>query len=231
MTNVAGVRDRYRTLRELAQEAIFNDIMAGRLKPGEKLIETDLVSRYKISRGPIREAMRALEGQGLLKATSNRGCVVTTLTRSEIVENYEMRIELEGLAARLATPLLSAADFDHLESVLRTMSAGGTPPDEWMGNNQEFHLSIYAASGRSRLLSLIRELMEAVHPYIKVFVTNPDRLRDTNADHGPLLAALKAGDAIEAERITQEHLRRAAQIIATFVPGEEGTLHMELQGS
>lgn len=224
MTRTAEVRDRYRTLRELAQEAIFSDIMAGRLKPGEKLIETDLVTRYGISRGPIREAMRALEGQGLLKATSNRGSVVTSLTRSEIIENYEIRIELEGLAARLATPLLSATDLDRLESLVHRMSTGAAPPDEWMSDNQMFHLSIYAASGRSRLISMTRELMEAVHPYIRIFVTNPERLRDTNADHAPLLEALRAGDADEAERITQEHLQRAAVIIATFVPGEDGQL-------
>jgi DNA-binding GntR family transcriptional regulator len=212
--------DRYRTLRELAQDAIVADIMAGRLRPGQKLIETDLVTKYGISRGPIREAMRALEGQGLLKATSNRGCVVSSLTRQEIIENYEIRIELEGLAARLATPLLSAADFDQLDSLLCQMNTAAEP-DDWLHLNQAFHLAIYSASRRPQLIAMTRDLMEAVHPYIRLFVSDPGHLRDTHSDHEPLLAALRARNADSAEQITQDHLRRAGAIVARLVAEDD----------
>jgi DNA-binding GntR family transcriptional regulator len=221
-TDRTTLGDSYRTLRELAQEAIFRDIVEGRLQPGQKLVEGELVEMYGIRRSPIREALRALEGQGLVKATSNKSVVVSRLTRRELREIYEIRVELEGLAARLAVPLLGAADLARVEELYDRMDGTIDHPREWLRANNEFHLALYAPGGRPRLHRLIRELMTSVEPYIRSFLDVPGKLLDTHADHGLILAVARSGDAAACEREIQGHLTRAMEITLTLLPGDGG---------
>jgi DNA-binding GntR family transcriptional regulator len=213
----------YRTLREMAQEAIFRDIVEGVLKPGHKLVEADLVELYGISRGPIREALRALEGQGLVRADSNRGAVVSRLSRQETREILEIRFELEGLAARIAASKCTDDHLRQLEDLQAAMTARLGEPSEWLALNNEFHLTLYAASERPRLCRLIEEMMTTVEPYLRTFIDAPDRLLHTHADHALIIEAARVRDGARCERETRWHLQRAAEIILSLVPEEEVT--------
>lgn len=222
------VADSYRTLREIAQGAIFRDIVEGVLPPGQKLVEGELVEKYGIGRGPIREALRALEGQGLVNATSNKGVVVARLTRHELQEIYHIRFELEGLGARLAAPQLSDKQLRGLEELHEAMSQSLDEPRSWLELNNTFHLTLYAASGHKRLYGLIRDLMTSVEPYIRSFLDVPGKLLDTHSEHERILEAARSRDGKRCEQETQAHLARAAEIILTLVPEEEEPIARQL---
>lgn len=207
------VRNSYRTLRELVQEALLRDIVRGNLKPGQRVVEAELEERYGVSRGPIREALRALEGQGLIQSRSNKGVFIASLSRAEIQEIYELRIELEGLAARFAATMSLTEQLAKMETLQEEMSKHIDDPHEWLTLNNEFHLTFYRASGRDRLCTYINDLMNAVEPYIHLYLDLPGQLISTHTEHGPLLAAARNGDGALCEEITQAHLRRAAEVI------------------
>lgn len=219
-------RVRYRTLREIIQDRLTADIVHARLRPGQKLVEVELARVYGVSRGPVREALRALEGQGLVRLLSNRRAVVTRLTSDQLRELYDIRIELDGLAARLAAPALTDRDIAHLEHLLVQMDRSLGNLDAWLAFNDTFHLTLYRASGRSRLCALIEDLMAAIQPYARLYVNLPGRAMDTHADHHLLLASAKARDAMRLEAQTQEHLARAAAIIVDHV--RQAELHGEI---
>lgn len=217
MERAVTARAEYRTLREIVQERLVQDIVEARLKPGQKLVEADLAQTYGVSRGPVREAIRALEGQGLVHFASNRGVVVTSLYKQQIREIYEIRIELEGLAARLAAQHITTELVDLLRQFLDRMDASTASAETWIGLNDEFHLTLYRASERPRLCGLISDLMATIQPYARLYVDRPDRLADTHADHHLLLQAAAARDPERCEAIAQLHLRRAAEIIVDMV--------------
>ena len=97
----------YRTMKEIAYEAIREAILSGRFLPGQRLVADELAQEFGTSRMPIREALQRLENAGLVSITPHRGAVVSELSEQEIVEIYHIRAVLEGLAARLAAPHLA----------------------------------------------------------------------------------------------------------------------------
>ncbi len=214
------VRSNYRTLRELVQEAIFQDIMHGKLKPGQRIVEAELEERYGVSRGPIREALRALEGQGLIQSKSNKGVFVSTLSRHDLQEIYEIRIELEGLAARFAASAQIGDQLLKMEDLQEAMSENIDNPRYWLALNNEFHLTFYKASGRERLCTYINDLINAVEPYIHLYLDLPGKLISAHTEHGALLAAVRNRDSERCEQITQEHLLRAAEVIIDLVDNQ-----------
>ena len=102
--------EKYRTMQEIAYDAIRDGILAGRHGPGQRLIADDLAKELGVSRMPVREALHRLEVAGLVTITPHRGAVVSELSENECVEIYHVRAVLDGLATRLATPHLSEAD-------------------------------------------------------------------------------------------------------------------------
>jgi DNA-binding GntR family transcriptional regulator len=213
--------DGYKTLREIAQEEIKRDIVEGRLLPGAKLAEADLAQRYGVRRGPIREALRALEGEGLLRSMSNRGAEVVRLSAEEVAEVYEIRTVLEGLAARLAAPKLTDAKLAELTALHAEMDRALAVPSVWMRLNTSFHLSLYSASGRPRLNRQIGDLMNIVEPQVRRFLDMPEKLLDTHSDHRLILEAATRRNGSECESMIHQHLERAAAVIIDLAASSE----------
>ena len=208
----------YRTLRQIVQEALFEDIMQGRFKPGERLVEAELTELYGVSRGPLREAIRTLEGQGLVKSISNKGVVVTQLTRREVQEIYEIRISLECLATRLAVPNLTEAQLTQIENILNKMTDSTADPKQWLRLNNDYHLALYAAADRPRLCNYLDELMKAVELYVRRFLDLPGKLLDTHADHHLIFETAKKRDVEQCEKYMKMHLESGAKIIISLAP-------------
>lgn len=207
----------YRTLREFVQTRLADDLRSADVRPGQRLVEAELAERYGVSRGPVREAIRALEGQGLVRFTSNKGAVASILSTTQVREIYDMRIELEGLAARRAAPLVTDPWLAALSLSLAQMDEVLDAADVWLRLNDAFHGTVYALTGLDRLCGLIADLMATIQPYARLYLDLPGRLADTHADHHLLVQALADRDPARAEAITQEHLRRSADIIVKAV--------------
>ncbi|MCA1647202.1 MAG: GntR family transcriptional regulator [Chloroflexi bacterium] len=216
-----GIYDGYRTVREIVQHRLMEDIQSGRIRPGERLREAELAERYGVSRGPVREAVRALEGQRLVSFRPNRGAILTLLSRVELEEIYDVVLALEKLAlAPLARPI-AAHDLAPLEKTCAQM-ARTRNPETWLAYNDEFHLQLYRLGGRLRVCRMIEDLLGALLPYAQIWAREDEgRLVHANAEHRQLLDSLAANDIRLLRNLTREHRLRAKRQIASALKDGE----------
>lgn len=213
----------YQTLKEIVFHELLQDIIGARFAPGERLVESRLAALYGVSRGPVREAIRLLEGQGLVRYVPGKGTVASQLTRFEVREIYDIRIDLEGQAAALGTGGIKTRQLQAMERLLHRMTGALNVPDRWLKLNDEFHMALYAASERQRLASLIRDHMNLTLPYALLYLNAPEQIRTSHADHPRLFEAVADGDAPRAREITREHLKYSSGVIVALV-GEAGEI-------
>lgn len=189
---------------EVAARHIRRLITSGEFGAGEVLREDELAERLGMSRTPLREAIARLETEGLVVSRRHRSAVVFKPSTEELREIYEMRIALESLAARLATRTAGPDDVAELERLWKELDA--TPPGRaWVRLNREFHLRLYRASGRKRLIRLIENLRDQSEPYVRMLVIfghGPE----AQEGHRRMIDAVRAGDGEGAAQATAEHL-------------------------
>ena len=128
---------------------------------------------------------------------------------------YDMRIWLEGPAARLGVLAMTRQRLDHMEYLLDRMDhlIDLGKIDEWLPANDEFHTTLYEASRRERLCKVIGQFMNVTKPYARLYVDASEQLMATHASHPSLFEAVAAGEADTAAAITVEHLGQAADAI------------------
>jgi len=196
----------FKTKNEVVYESLRSEILEGKLKPGQRLLISDLTKKYGFSEIPIREAIRKLESEELLVVTPHIGTVVSKMNLAELIEFYLMRIELESLAARLAVPHLDDSELDHIEKILAKMEAAVRKNDfEMLGKlNKEFHLRIYHAAPYPNLYKFVVELWEKVHRIKSVFVIAHERGEKSLKEHREILKAIRKQDA----KLTAKLIRR-----------------------
>jgi DNA-binding GntR family transcriptional regulator len=210
-------RAAYRTLHQIVLEHLRDDIVTGVYPPGHKLNEPELAAHYGVSRGPVREALRLLEGQGLVRVVAGKGATVTRLTRAEIAEIYDIRIELEGLGARIGVRHIDDRGLRKMHTLVTRMGKSLGTPLTWIKLNDEFHMTLYEASGRTQLCEIIGDLMIRTLPYVHLYLSTPEILERTHPDHPLLYEAVAAGDESRAEEITRKHLRPGSHEIMELI--------------
>jgi DNA-binding GntR family transcriptional regulator len=204
----------YRTKQEIIYETIREAIQIGRYAPGHHLVADDLAREFGTSRMPVREALQRLENAGLVSITPHRGAVVSELSEREIVEVYHIRAVLEGLAARLAAPHLSSADFDRLNGLIDDMASAGTAEpdlDQLLRGNRDLHEIIWQAAQAPRLHELLENLYDASRRFRNISILLSGRLEQIVQEHRRIVQALAAGDPAAAERFANEHHEITAQ--------------------
>lgn len=195
----------FKTKNEVVYEALRDDILNGKLKPGEKIVISSLAKTFGISGIPIREAIKKLESEGLLEVTPHVGTKVTKIEGDDFIGIHLIRVELESLATRLATPLLQQGDLDFLENNIQAMKTALKQKD--YGRlpflNREFHMRIYKAVPYPYLFKLIVTLYEKVHRFQSVFVLVPARGAVSIEEHRKILEAIKKKDATLAGKLVR----------------------------
>ncbi|MCQ4346551.1 GntR family transcriptional regulator [Pseudomonas stutzeri] len=199
------------TLSDHVFRCIQSAIVRGEIAPGSKISEPELARAYGISRGPLREAIRRLEGQRLLVRVPHVGARVVSLSPAELLELYEIRESLEGMACRLAAERMSEAEIDELRRVLDTherdaaFQAGvGYYQQE---GDFDFHYRIIQGSGNQTLSNLLcNELYQLVRMYRIQFSTMPNRPRQAFAEHHRILDAIAERDGELAELLMRRHI-------------------------
>lgn len=182
-------------------------VISGGLKPGTHLVEGRLAEQFDVSRGPVRDALRSLEAEGLVESR-RRGVFVKGLSAQDVEELYSLRESLESLALRLAMERAGDADWNTAARHLAAMRAAARngEPNEFARADLEFHAQFYELSGHWRL----RTVWEQYRPTFSVMlgVTNAqDRdLRPSAEAHADLLAAIRAGDRERTGTLLAEHL-------------------------
>ncbi|MDW3178897.1 MAG: GntR family transcriptional regulator [Acidimicrobiia bacterium] len=199
------------TAHVYVRETLRQDILNGVLPGGARLAQTDIAKQLGVSTTPVREALRDLASEGLVTIDPHRGGFVMELNREDVAEIYELRHHLEPMAVRFAVPLLTDEVIDRLDQLSEEMSET-SHLSTWVELNREFHTSIYEASGRPRLLSIIGSLQDASVMAVGARLAHASGVRDeANQEHADLVDAIRARDADEAARILQIHLDRTAQ--------------------
>jgi DNA-binding GntR family transcriptional regulator len=196
------------TLFSHAYDVLRRAIVTGALQPGQRVNEAEVARQMRISRGPVREAIRRLEQAGLLVSMPRRGTVVVTLAAEDVEEVYTLRADLEQRAIQRATNRMSDADLLELErllDVMETASVAGDMP-ALLDADIEFHRHIVKAAGWSQL----QRMWESLHPHTLTLYTIRTLVEwspHMHAErHKPVLDALRARDVRQAESAMREHI-------------------------
>lgn len=190
-------------------------ILRGYFKPGQKLDQDEIADVLKVSRSPIREALRTLAGEGLVEVIPHRGAVVAEISLAELEEILSLRGFLEGMAARLAVRQLDDERIKTLEGVLKELKRA-TDLDEWLELNHKFHRTIYQAANRPRLLSLIDNLRNTVTPYVRQFIASTEHMHEAADSHQLIFDACVKRDPKRVEQETQKHLAATLEGIVIY---------------
>ncbi len=203
---------RSQTAHVFVRETIRDAILNGQLRGGERLVQSDLAAQLAVSTTPVREALRDLASEGLIRIDPHRGGVVNELDADDLKEVYEIRRQLEPLALELALPELTDEALDRAAELHDAMNAA---PDSaaWVGLNRDFHMTLYEMANRPRLISLIRSLQDASVMAVSARLQQvPDLRRSANIEHGQLLEAMRHRDLESASKIIIEHLSTSLRL-------------------
>lgn len=198
------------TLSSVVIERIREAILSGELAPGTHLNEIELSKRLNVSRGTVREALRALQDESLVDIIPHRGCYVTKLTKKKAEEIYTLRSLIEPYAVKTAIEknLFREKDLAEIEKLVDKLSSF-EKADDWyeiINTDMKIHLLLSSRSGHELLLGVLR----ALQVQIKLFIINTKMYRsDSIGDevaHREILEVVRRGDPEEAEEIIRNHI-------------------------
>jgi DNA-binding GntR family transcriptional regulator len=215
-----------------AQEAVLDEvrrfIAIGELAPGQKIVQDALAVKLGVSRVPLREALKILEGEGQVSYVAHRGYFVTELSLADLLEVYRIREILETEAVVIAIPKMTAEDLDRLEEAERDVQAASKIADviAMTAANRRLHFAILEACALPRLVWLIRLLWDATEVYRSVYYNDADNRDAVEAEHRALVVAARAGDSATALLVLTEHrvhaiaaLRPVLERVGDGMPG------------
>jgi phosphonate utilization transcriptional regulator len=190
-------------LRELERR-----ILAGELAPGDKLNEVDLAGELNVSRGPVREAFRALDQAGLVRTEKNRGVFVRQVSLAEADEIYEVRAGLDEMIGRLAAERATAEEVAELRELVRRMQQVARVRDvnAYYPLNVRFHDRLAEVSGNRTLAATYRRLVNELHLYRRETLARGANSFPISArEHAEIVSAIARGDAERAGALLRDH--------------------------
>lgn len=214
--------ERYATTRQTAHEFVRDvlrrAILNGELASGARLVQAELAAMLEVSTTPVREALRDLASEGLVRFDPHRGAVVHELTAEELHEIYRIRSLLEPEAMRHAAPKITDELIARLERLHERM-LHEPHSAEWVDSNRAFHMAVYERTGSRRLASIIASLQDASVMYIGASLQADPHLRDeANRDHGRILEALRRRDGDAAATAILDHLTMSMRVLEGELP-------------
>ncbi len=213
----------FATKSQWVAEKIRHSITVGHLKPGDRLLQDELAARFKISSTPVREALRSLEADGLVKSEPHKGVVVVgsrTQEKRPSHELYRIRAALEGLAVEMATPLIGDQEirllYEVLDEIERHNSLGEIEATQSLCH--EFHRRLYSAANAPTLVELITSFWKRI-PW-GLMLTVPGRAQESATEHRRVLDLVASRDASAAGSAMRDHVQRSGETAMQY-----GTRH------
>ena len=224
---------RAQSLVDAVTQRLEEAIMAGEFAPGSRLSEHALASALGVSRGPLREAIRRLEGRKLVQRTPNIGVHVAALSMKDLRDLLIVREALEGMACRVAAERISASELNGIEQLLdehgeqesvRAGTAYYQPRRDF-----DFHFRIVQASDNPQLIQMLTgDLYDLLRVYRFKSSTMEGRAARAYAEHKTIVDALKSGNPDAAEAAMRAHIRNARlQLEARMAAAEAPTAHAD----
>ena len=196
-----------RVLRDEVRDLIMEDILSGKLQPGDRIVETRIAKELGTSQTPVREALRDLELLGFVVTSAFRGATVRRISQEDWAEVYPIRAALEGVAAYSAATRLTNEDLAGLRDLIDTMRAASLRGDKQttIEADIEFHSRIVSASGNRLLKQFWQSLRLATTTFLTVSVTHRP-LEELAERHTVVLDALVSRDCAAAEAAMRSHI-------------------------
>ncbi|WLQ16875.1 GntR family transcriptional regulator [Hahella aquimaris] len=215
-----------RTLADQAFERLQTAIVKGDIRAGEKISEAELSSKFGFGRGPLREALHRLEGRGLIVRKAHSGARVVALTFEELIELYEVRESLEGMAIRLASERMSQEEIDDLKRLM-DIHAEQIKEEKGLAYYQkegdfDFHFRIISGSKNRKLSNMLTgELYHLLRLYRYRLSTFSGRPEKAFHEHWRIIEALEERDGDLAELLMRRHISAARNnLIRKYRDGE-----------
>ena len=203
---------------EKAYSQIKKDIIRTKMLPGSVISEAHIMDELDLGRTPIREAIKQLQTENLIKITPRRGMYVTDIAVTDLTQLFEVRVELEALAARLATQRITKEQLARLKTLVETYKQAKTKDKEVLIEiDHAFHMLIYEAA-RNKFLSKELEHFYNLSLRIWYLAINYTQAEDIDLDaHIDILVAVEAGDAQSAGQRMKIHLEKFHQTIKMYL--------------
>jgi len=207
--------EKHLTLRERILETIRDAIMSGALKPGEKVAEPELATRFGISRTPIREAFRQLESEGYLTVIPRKGALVAYFSPKDVEEFYAIKSILEGYAARKACTRLSTREINKLEAInekLREIARDGDVRHFFKVHNS-FHELFIKGAGNEKLAEMIDSLVKKFQRLRLASLSKPGRMQISVEEHEKIIEAFRGRNEALAEMLVQKNAEYGGRVL------------------
>lgn len=207
--------DNYKPLREIVFETLRDTIISGKMGPGERLMEIQLAEEMGVSRTPVREAIRKLELEGFVVMVPRKGAYVAGVSIKDIVDVFEVRAALEGLAARLAAERATEEELDLLERSIVSINevSDGKNINQTIERDIDFHEALYQASRNQKLIGIITNLKEQLQRYRATSLAVEGRPKDAVDEHKHIVEAISERDGDLAAKLAQEHIENAENVM------------------
>jgi len=230
MTRTSELRSTLRiedvpTVRAMVAQKLREAIMSGTLKPGQRLVERELCELTGVSRPSIREALRALEADGLVHTVPHRGPVVSTISLEEARQLYDARAVLEGFAGRECARLRDPAIVERIGNALSRLKAA-TAEGDFAGTLEaktEFYAAIIAGCRNAFVERMLKPLHDRITLLRITSMSQPKRIGKSMKEVTAIWRAIQSGDPDLAERCCVDHVRAAAEAALTMIAESQET--------
>ena len=210
------------TLSSLIAKEISGMITRGEVRRGARLNEVELATRFGVSRGPVREALRSIERDGLVVSIANRGVFVREIDTQAASEIYELRAALFSMAGWLLAPIVRDEDLDELGRMVAQMEAArqAADLDAYYPVNLRFHETLVRLAGNPRLREMYFGLIQELHLFRQRSLVSPGGMARSNEEHAAILEALRLRDPERtASRMRAHVLVSRERLLAQPDPG------------
>lgn len=213
-----GPGDEISLSNDIAQQ-LEEDVLRGRIRPGQRLDERELSERYGVSRTPIREALQRLSANGLAVARGRQGLQVTQFSIADLLDALSVVAELEALASAQAARRITSGQRTALQvahdACGRAIEAGSF--DDFYDANIDFHRAIADASHNGVLQDELRRLSLRTAPYRRAITFQPGRMAVSQPEHGEVMEAILHNDGMRAAELMRRHISLLTDGIADFL--------------
>lgn len=185
----------HRTLSSAIAEQLRQAILSGTFAAGAQLRQDALAAQYQVSRIPVREALFQLEAEGLVQIAPHKGAIVSTFSRAEVDDVFDLRVLLEPRLLRSSVPHLSDADFDDIARWDAAFAAAIAEQDmaRWGELNARFHQALYRHAAQPRTLAIVQQLLQSSERYTRIQLNRAAALTRAEREHRRLLQLCRAG--------------------------------------
>lgn len=207
-----------KSLRGQVFDKIRSDILNGKYKRGEELVESSIGKELGISRTPVREAIRQLELEGLVQLVPNKGAFVTGISEKDVRDIYLIRARLEGLAARMAAKNITPELLDAMEEtvVLSEYHAKKEHYEQVCEMDSKFHKLLYKASGSRILEHTLTDFHQYVQRVRMASIMKKRRVEKSNDEHDAILTAIREHDEEKAELVATRHISNTVENLKNY---------------